>query len=127
VDHIDDRLWVRILDVPGALETRGYRRAGRLVLDVAPPADQLDGQSDPVPGRWVLEAGPDGASCRAARSGESADLRLGVADLGSLYLGGFAASELAAGGRVEELTPGSLDVADALLATRPAPLTVTGF
>ncbi len=127
VDNIDDRLWVRILDVPGALEARGYRREGRLVIDVAAPRDQLDGQPDPVPGRWVLEAGPDGATCRAARPGESADIRLGVADLGSLYLGGFSASELAAGGRVEELRSGSLDVADALLATRPAPLTVTGF
>jgi predicted acetyltransferase len=127
IDNLDDRLWVRILDVPGALEARGYRREGRLVLDVAPPPDQLDAQPDPVPGRWVLEAGPDGASCRSARPGESADIRLGVADLGSLYFGGFSASELAAGGRVEELRSGSLDVADALLATRPAPLTVTGF
>jgi predicted acetyltransferase len=50
-----------------------------------------------------------------------------VTDLGSLYLGGVSASTLAAAGRIEELTAGSLDVADRLFASRPAPLTVTGF
>jgi predicted acetyltransferase len=122
-----DRLYVRILDVPAALTARGYRREGGLVLDVAPPADRLDAQPDPAPGRWVLEAGPDGASCRPARPGEDAELRLGVTELGSVYLGGFPPSELAAAGRIEELRPGSLDRADALFATTPAPLTVTGF
>ncbi len=127
VTSVDDRLWVRILDVPAALEARGYRRAGRVVLEVVPPRDALDGRADGAPGRWVLDAGPDGASCRAARRGEDADVRLGVADLGSLYLGGFSAFELAAGGRVEELRPGGLDAADALMAAAPKPLTGTGF
>ena len=124
---LDDRLYIRLLDVPAALEARGYRREGRLVLDVVPPRDTLDGQPDVAPGRWVLDAGPDGASCRAARAGEDADLRLGVTELGALYLGGFPASSLAAAGRVSELRPGGLDRADGLLATWPAPLTVTGF
>jgi hypothetical protein len=42
-------------------------------------------------------------------------------------MGGFPASLLAAGGRIEELTPGSLSVADALLITRPSPRSGTGF
>jgi predicted acetyltransferase len=127
VTGVNDRLYVRVLDVPTAFEDRGYRRADRLVMDVLPPSDQLDGQPDPAPGRWVLEAGPDGASCRAARKGEDADIRLGVTELSALYVGGFAASTLAAAGRVEELRAGSLDRADVLLATSPAPLTATGF
>jgi predicted acetyltransferase len=127
VTDVTDWLWVRILEVPAALQARGYRRDGRLVLDVLPPQDDLDGQPDPAPGRWLLEAGPDGASCRAARRGERTDLRLRVTDLGALYLGGFPASVLAAAGRIEECRPGSLDRADALLATSPAPLTGTGF
>jgi hypothetical protein len=52
---------------------------------------------------------------------------LGLAALGSLYMGGFAASLLAAGGRVEELQRGALSVADALLTTRPGPTSGTGF
>ena len=50
-----------------------------------------------------------------------------VTDLGSIYLGGFKASTLGAAGLVEQLTPGSLEAADRLFASGPAPLTVTGF
>ncbi len=123
---IEDRLYVRILDTAAAFEARGYQAEGRLVLDVL-PATVLEGESDAAPGRWVLEAGPDGASCRRARSGEETELRLGLPALGSLYMGGFPASLLAAGGRVEEVRTGSLSVADALLTTRPSPRSGTGF
>jgi predicted acetyltransferase len=123
---IEDRLYVRILDTAVAFEARGYQAEGCLVLDVLPPAG-FEGEVDAAPGRWVLEAGPDGASCRRARAGEEADLRLGLPALGSLYMGGFPASLLAAGGQVEELRVGSLPVADALLSTRPSPRSGTGF
>jgi predicted acetyltransferase len=122
-----DWLYLRILDVPAALQGRGYRRAGGLVLDVVPPGDDLDGQPDPAPARWALDAGPGGAECRAARPDETADLRLSVTELGAIYLGGVSPSLLAAAGRIEEVRPGSLDRADALFATSPAPLTGTGF
>lgn len=126
VTGTEDRLWLRILDVPAALTARGYRLAGRLVLDVvAPPAGADPG--DPAVGRWLLDAGPDGAVCGPAGAGRPADLRLDLTALGSLYLGATAASSLAAAGRVEELTPGSLRVADGLLGTWPAPATGTGF
>ncbi|MGH9078538.1 MAG: GNAT family N-acetyltransferase [Acidimicrobiales bacterium] len=123
---IEDRLYVRILDTAAAFGARGYQAEGRLVLEVMPPAEP-ERTVDPAPGRWVLEAGPDGASCRRARRGEEADLRLGLPALGSLYLGGFPASLLAAGGRVEELRAGSLPRADAILTTRPSPRSGTGF
>jgi predicted acetyltransferase len=122
---VEDRLYIRILDTAAALGARGYRSEGRLVLDVLPAA--TSGDDDPAPGRWVLEAGPDGASCRRARVGEHADLRLGMAALGSLYMGGFPASLLAAGGRIEEQKSGSLSRADALFGTYPAPRSGTGF
>ncbi len=123
---IEDRLYVRILDAATAFEARGYQAEGRLVLDVLPPTVQ-EGEIDAAPGRWVLEAGPDGASCRRARTGEEADLRLDLPALGTLYMGGFPASLLAAGGRIEELRAGALSVADALLTTRPSPRSGTGF
>lgn len=111
-----DMLWIRILDVAAALEARGYRRAGRLVIELA------GGE-----GRWLLDAGPDGAECRPAKKGEPTDLRMRIADLGSVYLGAFRPSMLAAAGAVEEMTSGSLDAADALFAAPLAPLTGTGF
>jgi predicted acetyltransferase len=123
---IEDRLYVRILDTAAAFTARGYQAEGRLVLDVLPP-DASEGEADPAPGRWVLEAGPEGATCRRARGGEEADLRLSLPALGSLYMGGFPASLLAAGGRVEELRSGSLSVADRLLATWPSPRSGTEF
>jgi hypothetical protein len=42
-------------------------------------------------------------------------------------MGAFAPSTLAAAGRIEETSPGALALADRLLTTRPAPLTVFGF
>jgi predicted acetyltransferase len=122
----EDRLYVRILDTAAALAARGYLAEGRLVLDVLPP-DASEGEADAAPGRWVLEAGPEGAACRRARAGEDAHLRLGLPALGSLYMGGYPASLLAAGGRIEELRPGGLAVADRLLTTWPAPRSGTEF
>jgi predicted acetyltransferase len=134
VQSVDDRLYLRLLDVPAAFEARGYQAEGRVVLDVLPapaagarPPGIGPTGTDPACGRWVLDAGPDGASCRPAPAGEAADLRLGVTALGSLYMGGVPASLLAGAGQVEELTGGSLDAADRLLSTGPAPLTGTGF
>jgi predicted acetyltransferase len=126
VAAVEDRLYVRILDVQKALEARHYRQAGRLVLELTPPSVD-EGAIDPAPGRWVLEADPAGAACRRARPGETADIRMEVTDLGSLYLGGFTASLLAGAGRIEELTPGRLESLDSLFSTRPSPLTGTGF
>lgn len=123
---VEDRLYVRILDPSAAFEARGYQGEGRLVLDVQAPSFS-EGTADAAPGRWVLEAGPDGASCRRARAGEDATLRLDVSALGTLYMGAFAASNLAAGGRIEELKSGSLAEADGLLTTRPSPRSGTGF
>jgi predicted acetyltransferase len=122
---LEDRLYVRLLDVPAALEGRGYRRPGRLALDLVAP--RVEEKDDPAIGLWVVDAGPEGASCRPGRPGETADLRMEVTDLGSLYLGGFTASVMGAGGRIEELTAGSLDVADSIFATPLAPFTGTGF
>ena len=42
-------------------------------------------------------------------------------------MGGFPASLLAAGGRIEELVPGSLAIADRLFGTAPLPRSGTGF
>jgi predicted acetyltransferase len=126
VAAVEDRLYVRILDVPRALTARRYRRGGRVVLDLMSPAAD-EGSTDPAPGRWVLEADTTGAECRRARPSENADVLMEVTDLGSVYLGGFAASLLAGAGRIEELTPGSVEALDSLFSTWPSPLTGTGF
>lgn len=118
---VTDFLWVRLLDVPAALAARRYPVDGRLVLEVVDEARPASG------GRFVLEAGPDGAECRPAAPGDGADLVLDAATLAALYLGGHPASLLAGAGVVDEARPGALSAADALFASTPAPWCHTWF
>ncbi len=126
-----DMLWIRVLDVPAALTARRYRLPGRLVLEVeaAPTWTDKEGRpgADPAQGRWVLDAGPDGSTCRPATRAEPTELRLGVAELGGVLLGGQDLASRARAGLVSELVPGALERADALFGCRPAPFSSTGF
>ena len=70
-------------------------------------------------GRWRLDVSDGHAT--VARTSSEADLSLAANDLGSLFLGGFTATALAGAGRVVELRPGSLAVADALFSTASMP------
>ncbi|EFL33107.1 conserved hypothetical protein [Streptomyces viridochromogenes DSM 40736] len=112
ITSLADWLWVRILDVERALETRTYEGEGALVLEVA-GADRLTG------GRYRLDASADGASCTPTT--ETADLAVGLGDLGALWLGDESAVRLAALGRVREERAGAARKADALLRTSRRP------
>ncbi|PSJ29889.1 GNAT family N-acetyltransferase [Streptosporangium nondiastaticum] len=124
-----DLLWLRPLDVPALLRSRTYAVGGSLVLDVTDPAGPgpssgsvgggRSGSSGPAAGRFLLDAGPDGATC--TRTTRPADLTLPAAVLGSLFLGGESAVRLAALGRVAEERPGAAGRADALLRTGRRP------
>jgi predicted acetyltransferase len=130
--RITDALWLRILDTPRALEARGYLRSGRLVLDVTAPVSTPTGPDgrdglEPAAGRWVLDAGPDGASCTPAAATDTTDLRLGVVELSALLAGGMRATTLAGAGRIHEERPGALAEADGLFAAEREPFCLTGF
>ncbi|MFI0978200.1 GNAT family N-acetyltransferase [Streptomyces sp. NPDC021093] len=112
ITALSDYMWLRILDVPRALAARGYAAEGALVL-------QVDDAAGHAQGRWLLEAGPDGADC--ARSARPADLQLDVRDLARLYLGEETAVRLGQLGLAQELRPGGLARADALLRTARRP------
>lgn len=112
VDH-SDHIWVRVLDVPGALERRRYSSTGRVTLELVDPLGFAGG-------RYTLDAGPDGAICTPARS-EQPDLRAPVAALGAAYLGGHTWGRLAAAGWVDELRPGAVEAVSTLFATARAP------
>ena len=74
-----DHIWARLLDVPAALTARAYATADRVVVEVV---DAFLGRG----GRFVLDAGPDGASCTP--TSESAEVTLPVAALGAAWFGG---------------------------------------
>jgi predicted acetyltransferase len=106
---LSDGLWVRLVDVGVALSGRSYAADGAVVLDV---------HDDFCPwneGRWRVESG------EASRTTDAADLALDVADLGSVYLGGFTFRDLHRAGRVEELRGGAVYGADAIFRTEAAP------
>ncbi|MFC3232293.1 GNAT family N-acetyltransferase [Streptomyces nitrosporeus] len=100
-----DWLWLRLLDVPRALEARSYAAEASLVLDVRDEAGLAGG-------RFRLDVSPSGASC--VPTTRSADLALGATELATLYLGDESALRLAALGGVEELRPGAVRSADAV-------------
>lgn len=90
-----DYHWMlRVLDVPAALEARGYPEglSGALHLEVS---DELFPENH---GRFVLEV--DAGSARVRRGGEGR-LRLDVRALVPLYSGQYSAAELKAAGRLE--------------------------
>jgi predicted acetyltransferase len=120
--YASDWLWVRPVDVAAALAARRYRVEDRLVIKLS---DQLCSWND---GAWLIEGGPDGATCKpAAEQAASSDLTMGPAELGALMLGGVAASTLARAHLVDEGSPGALGRADLFFGTEPSPLCTTEF
>lgn len=107
-----DHVWVRILDVPAALSARRYASSGRLVLEVDDPMGFAGG-------RFALEGGPDGATCKTTT--EDPDLRIPAKALGSAYLGGHSWARLAAAGWVDETRPGAVESATVMFSTPRSP------
>jgi predicted acetyltransferase len=87
-----DHLWIRILDVPAALEGRSYAAPGRLVLGVSDPFGACDGS-------WALEVDASGSATVTAID-ESADVSMDAAGLAAVYLGGVSPLMLASAGRM---------------------------
>ena len=106
--RVGDGLWVRLVDVGAALAARSYAEDGDVVFAVADPFCPWNDA------RFSL----DGSKTTAPP-----DLQLGVDALGSAYLGGFTVGQLARAGRVQELTPGAVERADAAFRTDRAPWT----
>jgi predicted acetyltransferase len=119
LSDVDDAMWVRLFDVPRALGARTYERPGSLVLEV------VDGERPGGPSRVLLDGGPDGATC--VPTDRSPDLTLGVAALGSIYLGAHRPSDVALRGGVDEHRRGALATADAMFRTLVEPWTSTFF
>ncbi|MEU4490650.1 GNAT family N-acetyltransferase [Streptomyces purpurascens] len=107
-----DWLYVRLLDVPGALTARGWFTDGELVLDVEDP---FLGEH----GRYLLTVRDGKADC--VPTGREPDLSLDVRDLGSVYLGGTAPSTLVRAGHIRAHRPGAATLADALFRAERSP------
>jgi predicted acetyltransferase len=114
-----DALWVRIVDLPGALAARQYVSAVDVVFEVT------DALLPANAGHWRLTTGGGVGAC--VRTDVPADLACDVTDLGAAYLGGTSLSALAAAGRVRELRPGALAAANTAFGWHRAPVSIEVF
>jgi predicted acetyltransferase len=110
-----DGLWLRLVDVPAALEGRSAA-PGRVTIEVTSDAQVPDNV-----GSWTIE---DGTVRRARRR---PDVRLPVDALASAFLGGFSLPQLRAAGRVVETARGGVARADALFRADGAPWAAETF
>ncbi|MCX2179859.1 GNAT family N-acetyltransferase [Streptomyces sp. SKN60] len=106
-------LFVRLVDVGGALAARTYQAPVDVVVEVA------DAFCPWNEGRWRLTGDSTGASC--VRTDDPADLALSVRELGAAYLGGVSLVSLAGAGRVRELRDGALVEASVAFGSPVAP------
>lgn len=119
---------MRVLDVPGALESRGYAPgvSARLTLDIT------DGLIPANTRRWTLTV--EGGTGRVepvsqnsrGNSGGGEALRCTVRDLAPLYTGHTPAFALRAAGRLE-CDDATAETCDILFATGPSPSMVDMF
>ena len=113
VKQVWDGIWVRILDIPGALAARTYAVPGALTVQVG---DE---------GTFRIEADDSGEATCQPHSGD-ADVVLGLEELGCIFLGAVTPTTLSTAGRVSG-QPAALRRADAMFASERAPYLGTGF
>ena len=122
-DH-RDMLWLRILDVAGALTARRYSADGSLVFEVS---DTLGFAS----GTYRLEVRDGEPHISSASSnladGPAPDLTLDIAELGSIYLGAVCPVTLTAAGRIKENIPGAALKARQMFAVERSAHCMTHF
>ena len=108
-----DSLWIRLLDIPKALEARTYNADGRLKIG-------LVSESQPaVAGTYVLEIDDSKASVK--KTTDKPDVIMTPADLSAIYLGGVAPGPLVEAGRIDAVTTGSLAKLHGMFSTDSAP------
>jgi predicted acetyltransferase len=107
--RVRDGMWLCVLDVPMALERRGYTADGTVVLEI------VDDFRPAAGGRFRLTTRAGRGTVE--RTDAAPDVVMDAADLGAIYLGGYSLGDLARAGRTQERTSGARARADAMLAT----------
>lgn len=106
-------MFLRLVDLPAALEARRYDVDARVMLEVT------DAFCPWNAGRWALEVA-DGRG-RCTPTDEDADLVLDTRELAGMFLGGVDPLQLWWAGRLDERTPGAVARLRRLFATERAP------
>lgn len=90
--HSEDDLWLRIMDIPTALQARTYAADVSVVIEIS-DGFRSDG------GRFAFDARDGRAHCTPTSA--PADVAMGLDVLGSLYLGTHRASTFAVANRLQ--------------------------
>ena len=112
---VRDNLWVRVLDVKAALEGRRYEADADVVLSIA------DAQVAENAGLWRV-AIADGVAKVSPAAESTADLTLGIQELGAAYLGGVRVEALVRAALVTENTPGAATALGRAMTSPMAPV-----
>lgn len=120
VTSTSDNIWLRILDVPAALEARAWPHEGTLTLEV-------EDRMGLTGGIFTIEASGRSARVTRRRDDAAVDLRMSVAELASIYLGGVDPSILARAGRITSLTDGAARLARQMFALERLPYAPSHF
>ncbi len=122
VDHEEDHVWLRVLDVPAVLESRPYAVDGSLTLAVTDAMGFAAGtyRLDVVDGRGTV-------THTSGSPEDDADVRLDVADLGALLIGSVSPVTLAAAGLVRADDPAVVVRLRAMLLPIRTPHGITYF
>jgi predicted acetyltransferase len=102
--HQEDDLWLRIMDIPTALEARSYQAELSTVIEVS-DGFRSDG------GRFALQINDGKARCTPTDAVAEVQMDLDV--LGSLYLGAHRTSAFAAANRLRTNHSGLIQRVDA--------------
>lgn len=118
VTAISDSMWLRILDVPKALEARTYSEDVDAVLEITDTFRDSGG-------RFAFTV-RDGAAT-VSETEEPATVRMDISVLGSIYLGGYRATEFAAADRLWAADHTTLCELDQAFLTDRKPFSGTFF
>lgn len=123
IDHEEDHVWLRILDVPAVLASRPYATDGSLTIAVTDSLGFASGtyRLDVSGGRGTAERVADDAG------DADADIAIDVADLGALLLGSVSPVTLAASGLLRAGDPEATLLLRSMLMPARAPHGITFF
>lgn len=117
VTSITDNLYVRVVDVGTALAARRYAAGVDLVLEIDDPI--LPANTGCY--RIVTDGDPQGSTAEVTRVTSAPDLTMGILELGTIYLGGVALTDLHRVRRVTEHTPGAVAATSTAFGWHRAP------
>jgi predicted acetyltransferase len=110
---VRDELWLRIVDVPAAIQTRSYDAEASAVIQIR---DEFCSWNQ---GGYQFDVSPDGSTCRSTT--RTPDLEMDISDLAAVYVGGTTFGTLMRAGRIQELKTGAIAQMDRAFAVDGEP------